>query len=207
MVLRRRGNKNNVLSKRVKKAIKKIAFSTQETKHHRVSEDIAFANVGTLVQLNTVNSQGVASGQFVGQEIYQMWLKLRGLLTQADSSNVTRVVIFTPTMEGERLISGGANVNDMFYSTTGSDSLYSYFRESLTKKIYYDKIHILNIANGQNDKTTFVKLFIDLKMKKYKVHETSPTGSDIIYLGLISDSGMPSDPVFNFESFLAYKDA
>ncbi len=197
------------LSKAVRNEVRKIAYATQETKHHRVTDVVSFSNAGSLVELNSVDSQGVASGQFIGQEIRQMSLRLRGMLTQADSSNIARVIVFTPTAEGQVLLTGGSIVNDMFYSPAGSDSLYSFVRESLVDRVYYDRIHVLNIASGQNDMTRFLRLSLNLHMKKYKVNEgTNPaSGSDKIYLGLISDSGVSDHPTLNFESFLAYKDA
>lgn len=196
-----------VLSKAVRKEVRKIAYATQETKHHRVEDNVDFANVGTLVELNTVDSQGVASGQFVGQEIRQMSLRLRGMLTQADSSNLARVIIFTPTAEGQVLLTAGSTVNSLFYATAGSDSLYSFVREALVARVYFDRNYILNIASGQNDHTRFIRLSINLHMKKYIVNEGTSSGSNKIYLGLISDSGLATHPSLNFESFLAYKDA
>jgi len=197
-----------VLSKAVRKEVRKIAYDTQETKHHRVDDVVTFSNSGSLVELNTVDSQGVASGQFIGQEIRQMSLRLRGLLTQADSSNIARVIVFSPTAEGQVLLTAGSIVNDMFYSPTGSDSLYSFVRESLVARVYHDRMYVLNMANGQDDYTRFLRLNINLHMKKYRVNETPPiSGSNKIYLGLISDSGVTNHPTLNFESFLAYKDA
>lgn len=196
-----------VLSKAVRKEVRKIAYDTQETKHHRVSDDVSFSNDGTLVELNTVDSQGVASGQYLGQEIRQMSLRLRGLLTQADANNLARVIVFTPTAEGQVLITSGSTVNDMFYSPVGSDSLFSFVRESLVSRVYYDRMHVLNIASNQNDMTRFLRLSINLHMKKYIINEGTVSGSNKIYLGLISDSGVTTHPTLNFESFLAYKDA
>lgn len=199
---RRRGNK---LTKRVKKVMQEVAYSTQETKHHRVEDEIDFSTSGILVELNTVDSQGSASGQFIGQEIRQIGLRLRGKLSQADANNTVRMVVFTPSAAFETALAGGAPPTDLFYAPTN----WSAMRECNVKKSYLDTNMTLNIASGQNDKIRLVNRWIGLKMKKYKVVEGSVpvSGSDKIYLLLLSDSSLPSHPQFEFASTLYYKDA
>lgn len=208
MPFRRRPRRRprRTLTKAVRSEVKRIAFSTQETKHHRVEVDSAFDNQGTLVELNTVDSQGDASGQFVGQEIRQMGIRLRGKLTQSDSNNVVRLIVFTPSAQFESALTAGTqSAADLLYFPTN----WSAIREPQVSKVYHDKNYVLNIASGQNDMIRLVNNWINLRMRKYKINETtSPmTGSNKVYLFMMSDSGVAPHPIFQFASTLYYKDA
>lgn len=205
MPFRRRRNRRN-LSSQVKRVMREVAYSTQETKHHRVEDEVDFSTSGVLVELNTVDSQGTASGQFIGQEIRQIGIRLRGKLSQADANNTVRVVVFTPSPAFETALAGGASPTDLFYLPSN----WSAIRESNVTKTYMDTNMTLNIASGQNDKIRLVNRWISLKMKKYMIVEGSGpplTGSDKVYLLLLSDSALPSHPTFEFASTLYYKDA
>lgn len=204
---KKRYTKNSsTLSKKVKDAMKEAAFSTQETKHHRVEDLISFSSSGTLVELNTVDSQGVTSGSFIGQEIRQMGIRIRGKLSQADSSNVVRLTIFTPSTAFEaRLESGVALPNDLYYLPTN----WSAIREAHVKKTYLDTNMVLNQSDASNDKIKLLKLWVDLKMKKFKYLEgiTPATGSDKVYMLIMSDSALIPHPRLEYSSTLYYKDA
>lgn len=205
MVYRRKRSKNTKLSTKVKAAMKQAAYSTQETKHHRVEDLIDFSNSGSLTELNTVDTQGSSSGTFIGQEIRQIGIRIRGKLAQADANNVVRMVIFTPSASFESHLATGGSLLDLFYLPTN----WSAIRESNVKRSYMDRNLVLNIASGQNDKIRLVNHWVSLKMKKYKFVEgvVPATGSDKIYLLLLSDSALPTHPSFEFASTLYYKDA
>lgn len=206
-----RNRRNPKLSKAVRSEVKRIAYSTQETKHHRVNvAATGMPAAGFSVELNTVDAQGVASGEFVGQEIRQIGIRLKGYLSQADNSNLVRMVIVTPTANKEaETAQGKAFTDDLFYA---GDPLLQPFRESAVKKVYLDRLVVLNMSNGQNDKIYVFNEWIKLKMKKYIVDESSlPAGGILgaqkVYLALISDSSLPSHPTLNLASCLYYKDA
>lgn len=194
------------LTNKVRQAVRQIAYSTQETKHHRVVDEIGFSTDSTLVELNTVDSQGVASGQFVGQEIRQIGIRIRGKLAQADSNNVVRLVVFTPSAQFESELTAGIAIpNDLFYMASN----WSAVREPMADKVFYDRNLVLNIASGQNDKIRLVNHWVNLRMRKYKINEANATkqGSDKVYMLLMSDSGVTPHPTFEFSSTLYYKDA
>lgn len=194
------------LTRRVKKAMKEVAYSTQETKHHRVEDLTSISTSGVLIELNSVDSQGDGSGQFIGQEIRQVGIRIRGKLAQSDANNVVRVVVFTPTAAFQsNLDQGLSSPYNLFYLQTN----WSAIREANAKRVYLDRNYVLNIASGQNDKIKLLNEWINLKMKKYKIVEggNPPTGSDKVYLLLMSDSSLPNHPTFEYASTLYFKDA
>lgn len=206
MVYRRRNKRSTNLSTKVRAVMKRVAYSTQETKHHRIEESVNFSTNGSLIELNTVDSQGDASGQFVGAEIRQIGLRIRGKLSQADANNTCRVVLFTPSANFETLLQTGvATPTDLFYLPSN----WSAIRPSQVNKVYYDRNVVLNIASGQNDKIKLVNIWVNLNMRKYRINEsTAPlTGSDKVYMLLLSDSLLPNHPAFDYSSMLYYKDA
>lgn len=212
----RKGNRKHKKSlkltkKSLKSMMKSVAYSTQETLHHRVfGVDQAVPRVGYYEELNTVDQQGVQSGNFTGQEIRQMGLRLKGRLLQADSSNIVRwcVVTFTSAFQ-ELLRDGTAEVNELFYEPSGA--LYSPMRECNIKKVYLDKTVVLNQQDSENNKIVLFNEWIPLGFKKYKAIEAGPTtvdsGSDIIYIIALSDSSISPSPLVTYHSTLYYKDA
>lgn len=213
MVYRRRRQKrssNSTSKQSLKKMMRAVAFSTQETKHHRVIEDEAVLDTGSVFELNSVDSQGVASGQFVGQEIRQIGLRLRGSFVQADSSNIVRWLVLSLSSAFEiGLAAGGYNSNDIFYDP--NSPLYSPMVESHISKVYLDRTVVLNQADGANNKISLFNKWISLGMRKYMFDETSTLspkdGSDKIFLMGFSDSGVSPHPTIVVHSTLYYKDA
>lgn len=198
------------LSKAVRSEVKKIAYSTQETKHHRVNvASTGLPASGFWTELNTVDSQSVASGGFVGQEIRQIGIRLKGYMSQADSSNIVRMVIVTPTANKEaQTAQGTAFTDDLFYA---GDPLLQPFRESAVKRVYLDRTFILNMSNGQNDKIVMFNEWIKLNMRRYTVDESNlpsgTLGAQKVYIAFVSDSSIASHPTLNLASCLYYKDA
>lgn len=211
MPVRSRRRRPPVSKSSLKKMMKSVAYSTQETKHHRVTIDEgAIPDAGSALELNSVDSQGVASGQFVGQEIRQMGLRLRGSLKQADSSNIVRwlVVQFSESFS-ELLATQTSQFVDMFYDT--SLPLYSPIRESSIAKVYLDRTVVLNQADGANNKISLFNKWIPLGFKRYTADEANlggvGRGSDKIYLVSFSDSGVSPHPTITCSSTLYFKDA
>ncbi len=202
----RRRNRKSKLSTAVRNEMRKISYSTQEKKHHRVVVDGTFSSSGTAVELNTVDSQGVASGQFVGQQVRQIGIRLRGKLTQSDGSNVARVMIASLTQLGETELNA-TSVSNLFYDPV--EAIYSPHREPYFQRVFKDFTTSLNIASGQNDKIRLLNMWIPLQMKRLNVNEaTNPlTSEQKIYIFLISDSDVVSHPAYTFHSNLMYVDA
>lgn len=190
-------------------AVKAVVNRQAETLHHRVEELDSASSTGLLTELNTVDSQGVQSGQFTGSEITQQFLGVRGKIQQADSSNVCRMVLFSPSQQGLEQLKSGDNLSDLFYNP--ARAIYSAWRPSLVDKIYKDKLMVLNASTGQNDAIRMIRINQRLGGKKYRFMEGATagttTGSNVIYLGFISDSDVVSHPAVEFESILYYKDS
>ena len=220
---RRRRNKNRSRVPRVRSsrpltrtlgfrnAVKAVVNRQAETLIHRVNEEAsAVPSTGQLVELNSVDSQGVQVGQFTGNEIRQMFLSIRGKVQQSDSSNVCRMVLFSPTAQGIQQLSAGANLSEFFYQP--SRAIYSAWNPTMVDKIYRDKLMVLNNASGQNDDIRLIKINQRLGGKKYSFNQPNPlgvqpSGSNVIYLGFLSDSDFGSHPGVEFESILYYKDS
>lgn len=187
-------------------AVQKVVNRNIETKHHRVLDDASVSTDGYLLELNTLDAQGTASGQFIGQEVKQVGVRIRGLVRQADANNVCRMVIFTPTTAGEVELTANG-FTSVFYDT--GSALFSPMRESLIRRVYSDRTFSLNIASGQNDKIRLLNQWVKLYGKKYKFFEGSvpATGSQKLYLGMVSDSGIATHPSIEVHSILYFKDA
>lgn len=209
---RRRGKRTQKPNKNaLKKMMKSVAYSTQETKHHRVTvDDENITSGGASTELNSVDSQGPASGQFVGQEIRQMGIRLKGSFTQADSSNIVRwmVVNFSESFS-QLLAHGTSQFIDVFYDTTLP--LYSPLRECNIAKVYLDRTVVLNQSDADNKKISLFDKWIPLGFKKYVADETNLSGvgrgSNKIYLVAFSDSSFSPSPTITLCSTLYYKDA
>lgn len=211
--VRRSYRKRNALSKRVRKAVKQIAYSTQETKHHRVNTvATALPDSSFWVELNSVDSQGDASGEFIGQEIRQIGIRLKGYMKQADNSNLVRMLIFQPSpSQLQNYAAGNPLDQNLFYT---GDPLIQPVRESSVTRVFLDRLIVLNQTTGQNDKLYLFNHWVNLKMKKYTIVETSLppnpppiVGQDLIYVLFQSDSAFASHPTLDMMSILYYKDA
>lgn len=190
-------------------AVKAVVNRQAETLHHRVDVTDSVFSIGFLTELNTVDSQGVQSGQFTGSEITQQFISVRGKVQQADASNIVRMVVFTPSQQGLEQLKNGDDLSDLFYNPPRA--IYSAWRPSLVDKIYKDKLMVLNASTGQNDAIRMIRINQRLGGKKYRFMEGAAagttTGSNVIYLGFISDSDVSFHPACEFESILYYKDS
>jgi len=187
-------------------AVQKVVNRNIESKHHRVTDSSSVSTNGYLLELNTIDSQGVSSGQFLGQEVKQVGVRIRGMVKQADASNVVRMMIFTPTTAGEGELQQNG-FTSLFYDPV--DALFSPHREPMVRRIYSDRTFALNMASGQNDKLRLLNQWVKLYGKKYKVLEGAnpPPGSQKLYLGVVSDSSVVSHPTIDIHSILFFKDA
>lgn len=204
---RRRRNRRP-LSSRLKKAMREVAYSTQETKHHRRLDTLAVAENGSMELLNAVDSQGSQSGEFIGQEIRQIGIRFRCILHQADAQNIVRMLFYTPSQSFQSdLDAGTVTANDVFYQPVSP--LLSPLVESKVKKLYSDRTLTLNAPVGQNDQIRIVNKWINLKMKKYMLQDGVPgfPGQDKVYVAVFSDSAFASHPILDYHSILYYKDA
>lgn len=190
-------------------AVKAVVNRQAETLHHRVEEINSAPSTGLLTELNTVDSQGVQSGQFTGEEVRQQFISVRGKVQQQDSSNICRMVMFSPSQQGLEQLKAGADLSDLFYNP--ARAIYSAWRAPLVDKIYKDKLFVLNASTNQNDAIRMIRINQRLGGKKYRFMENASAGTtgggNVIYLGFISDSDVVSHPAVEFESILYYKDS
>lgn len=205
-------NRRQPLTKRVRKAMRQVAFSTQETKHHRVvkyTQEIL--TDGTLYELNTLDTQGVTGGTFIGQEVRQVGLRMRAQLKQKGASNVLRFMIFSLEPAFQSLYNAvQVTPADIFFDKLLP--LISPIKENVLKRVYMDRVMTLNIEAGTNDHIRLINKWVNLKMKKYTLVESLPSlpiGQEIIYLAVYSDSALTGDnpPTMDFHNILYYKDA
>ncbi len=190
-------------------AVKAVVNRQAETLHHRVTELSTAPSTGLLTELNTVDSQGVQSGQFTGEEVRQQFISVRGKVQQQDSSNICRMVMFSPSQQGLEQLKSGVDLSELFYNP--ARAIYSAWRTPLVDKIYKDKLFVLNASVGQNDAIRMIRINQRLGGKKYRFMENSAAGTtgggNVIYLGFISDSDVVGHPAVEFESILYYKDS
>lgn len=215
-MVRRRRTGGALKSRKFTNAVRRIVNKEIETKHHRVEENgITFSTDGVLAELNGLDSQGVQSGQFVGQEVRQWYLKIRGQVQQRDATNTVRVVVFRPSCAAlDQLVDHAMTMSEFFYSSTAPLSLYAPWREPMVDAVYYDKTLVLNQADAAQNKIAQFTIRQKLNGLKLKVIEGAPVGSltpvsPLIFIGFISDS-LPASllhPRAIYHSTLYYKDA
>lgn len=197
----------SLFSKRPKVAtqryVKRLIARNEEIKYANVNNQIApSTTVGIYTLANT--TQGVGGGSHVGDECILKSLWLRYTMNVADISNFLRVIIFVWKPNMGYVAPSAASI---LKTTTNPYNLTSMYQEDGEDQysILYDVTHCLATNGG----TPYVKS--ETIQRKLNLQQDYITGSsncsNNLYILLVSDSAVPSDPFITWSSRVGFTDA
>lgn len=185
------------------KYVKRLIAKNEEIKYANVNNQISpSTTVGIYTLANT--TQGVGGGSHVGDECILKSLWLRYTMNVADISNFLRIIIFVwkPNMGYV-----APSASSILKTTTTPYNLTSMYQEDGEDqyKILYDVTHCLSTQGG----TPYVKS--ETIQRKLNLQQDYITGSsncsNNLYILLVSDSAVPTDPFITWSSRVGFTDA
>lgn len=197
----------SLFSKRSKvatqKYVKRLIARNEEIKYANVNNQISpSTTVGIYTLANT--SQGVGGGSHVGDECILKSLWLRYTMNVADISNFVRMIIF---VWKPNLGYVAPSASAILKTTTNPYNLTSQYQEDGDDQytILYDQTFCLATQGG----TPYVQSgTIQRRLNLKQDYSTGTSNcSNNLYLLLVSDSAVPSDPFVTWSSRVGFTDA
>ena len=197
----------SLFSKRSKvatqKYVKRLIARNEEIKYANVNNQISpSTTVGIYTLANT--SQGVGGGSHVGDECILKSLWLRYTMNVADISNFVRMIIF---VWKPNLGYVAPSASSILKTTTNPYNLTSQYQEDGDDQytILYDQTFCLATQGG----TPYVQSgTIQRRLNLKQDYSTGTSNcSNNLYLLLVSDSAVPSDPFVTWSSRVGFTDA
>lgn len=200
--------RNRALTQRQSRATKRIAQkvynSKTEWKHHDASATFTASYSGNVQDVSII-PQGDGDTERIGDNINAYSLSLRMDMSNADDTNLYRVVVF------QWLASTTPTPSDILTDTsTVYACLSQYINDKVGKGksalILYDKTFALNApySGGVEHKVAYKK--IKLRRRKIQYQTGGTTGVGKVYILAISDSAATSHPALLFDCRLHYTD-
>lgn len=195
---RPRRKRTRTTNSRIARVAKRVIARNIETKQ---AESTASGTASTtIVSVNLLdpifNAQGPSSNEFIGNEVRLQSLNIRGYFTQADSSNLMRVVIV-------RLRGCPVDINNVFLNK--GIPLLSLLDNAFVKHVYMDRMVTLN-GSTQNDALSFLKRNINFKNRKYHLQNVSDVAESVLMF-MVTDSLLPGHPGYKLLWNVKWKDA
>lgn len=190
----------------------KPATQTYVKRLIKANEELKYANVNNQISPTTTpgiytlanTSQGSSGGQHLGDECVLKSLWLRYTMNVADVSNYLRMIIFVWKPNLGYVAPAASSI---LKTTTNPYNLTSMLNEDGEDqyKILYDVTHCLATNAG----TPYIKS--ETIQRKLNLRQDYLTGSsncsNNIYMLLVSDSAVPSDPFITWSSQVGFTDA
>lgn len=190
----------------------KPATQTYVKRLIKANEELKYANVNNQISPTTTpgiytlanTSQGSSGGQHLGDECVLKSLWLRYTMNVADVSNYLRMIIFVWKPNLGYVAPAASSI---LKTTTNPYNLTSMLNEDGEDqyKILYDVTHCLATNAG----TPYIKS--ETIQRKLNLRQDYLTGSsncsNNIYLLLVSDSAVPTDPFITWSSQVGFTDA
>lgn len=187
-----------------KKLINKTLHAKSETKYHDVNTQTTADYAGSVIDLCSV-SQGDTDITRDGDQLYISSLQLRWEVIQADSTNNCRLLVFQWLADSSD--TGTPGVSDILSSTfiggiNAPNAPYKHDNR-FQYKILLDQRFALS-----DDKPSQIGIKYLTRGMKRKIQYVAAgnSGTNKIYMILISDSSAVSHPTFNIATRLKYKD-
>lgn len=187
------------LNQRVKRAI----LRNIETKHQIYN--FGATGVTTTPQYisiyrNMFQNQGSGESTFIGNQVRLQSLRVKGVITQADSSNLLRVICFRPTSKYEP----ADGDTDIFNNPV--QSLLSSLDKNFVRRVYMDRLYTLNTGTAQNDQQRVIGRTWNLKNAVLDLTALADPNYQLCWC-FVSDSGVASNPTVEMTHELRIKDA
>lgn len=183
--------------------VKRLISANEEIKYANVNNQIAPSTTpGIYTLANT--SQGASGGQHLGDECVVRSIWLRYTMNVADISNFLRVILFVWKPNLGYVAPSAAAILKTITNPYNLTSMYNEDGED-QYRILYDVTHCLATQGG----TPYVKS--ETIKRKLNLKQDYLTGSsncsNNLYLLLVSDSAVPSDPFITWSSQVGFTDA
>lgn len=196
---RRRMKPKQSLNTRVKRAI----LRNIETKHQIYN--FGATGVSTTPQYisiyrNMFQSQGAGQSNFIGNQVRLQSLRVKGVITQADDSNLLRVICFRPTSKYEP----ADGDTDIF--NNASQTLLSSLDKNFVRRVYMDRLYTLNSDTSAHDQQRVVGRTWNLKNAVLDLTALSDPNYQLCWC-FVSDSAVVSNPTVEMTHELRLKDA
>lgn len=193
-----------------KSYVQKIVRKEQETKYHDLSLAsqpylVAMAST-TIVDLCAI-SQGTQDIQRIGDKIRLRSLDMRVQILCADSTNVVRFIIFqwhpnttiTATdPQGSQIIADTATYPFL------SNYVHDYQNQFI---VVYDKVWGSELTSDSANRVMHIRPSLKYVRKQVNYTGATTSGSDKLYLLMVSDSGSATHPSVKVQARIRYDDA
>lgn len=194
---------NAALSTRQRQQVKRIVKNNIETKHQIYNfgvTGISSTPEYISVYRNMFATQGAGESTFIGNEVRLQSLRVKGVLTQADASNLVRVILFKPTPKYEPALGD----TDIFNNPV--QPLLSSLDRNFVKNVKMDRLYTLNSDTSAHDQQKVIGRTFNLRNAKLDLTALSDPNHQLCWC-FVSDSSLPSNPSVQMTMELRVKDA
>lgn len=191
------------LNKTQAKQVQAIVEKNIEVKHQIYN----FGNTGVSttpvyisVYRNMFSSQGSGESEFIGNMVRLQSLRVKGILNQADNSNLVRCILFRPASKYEPT----AGDTDIFNNPTVP--LLSSLDRNFVRRVYMDRLYTLNIGSNDDDQQKVVGKTFNLRNARLDLTALSDPNYQLCWC-FVSDSAVASHPLVQMTHELQLRDA
>ena len=145
-------------------------------------------------------TQGAGQSQFIGNRVRLQHLRVKGIVTQADDSNLLRLICFKPTAKYEP----ADGDRDIFNNEV--QPLLSSLDKNYVRRVYMDRLYTLNSATAAHDQQRIVGRTFNLRNAPLDLTAVEDPNYQLCWC-FVSDSGVAGNPTVEFTHELTIKDA
>lgn len=203
MTRKRKRTRGRPLNAKQRTQVRRIVKSNIETKHQIYNfgaTSVTTAPEYISVYRNMFSSQGTGQSSFIGNIVRLQSLRVKGLLTQADRTNLMRVILFRPTAKYEP----AAGDTEIF--NNAAQVLLSSLDRTFVRRVYMDRLYTLNAPDGDTDQQKVIGRTFNLRNAKLDLTALSDPNYQLCWC-FVSDSGLPGNPTVEMTHELRLKDA
>lgn len=201
---RPKGRKSNTIRSIVSRVVDRKIKKNTELKHFDTSIDTTYDFAGTMYDLSAV-AQGDIDNQRDGDKLTPKGLNFHYNASVADASNYIRVIIFHWKQNNISVSPTGSYLVSPFQSSVNAVLAPYNWDTRMNYKILKDFVIRLN----SSDRTTANgHFYLSLKsLPKVAFDSGTTSGSNHIYMFVVSDSGAATHPGLRWISRLSFVDS
>lgn len=193
------GRSRRTFNQRVKSAV----LRNIETKHQIYNfgaTGITTSPTYISIYRSMFQAQGSGESTFIGNRVNLQSLRVKGVITQADNSNLLRVVCFRPTSKYEP----ADGDTDIF--NNAAQPLLSSLDKHFVKKVMMDRLYTLNSDTSSHDQQRVIGRTFNLHNQKLDLTAVGDPNYQLCWC-FVSDSAVASNPTVEMTHELRIKDA
>lgn len=191
------------LSKKAKAQVNSLIKSNIESKHQIYNfgaTGVTTTPMYISVYRNMFNTQGSGESDFIGNMVRLQSLRVKGVLTQADNSNLVRCILFRPTSKYEP----ASGDTDIFNNPI--QPLLSSLDKNFVHSVKMDRLYTLNSDTSAHDQQKVISRTYNLRNAKLDLTSLADPNYQLCWC-FVSDSGVASNPTVEMTHELVLKDA